>query len=228
MKKLTIKRIHYSIFVIITTGFILGYVYYNFDLESQLSNDNIAELREQHSKYLENSPFKKSLKLTKQDRISQGVPPNKYFERQWELTMDPTTGKPHPERLFSLQESLRLNNEANKNPGSASWNNWEERGPNNVGGRTRAIMFDPNDLTNKRVFAGGVSGGLWVNDDITNENSAWSIVDIPQNLAVSIITYDPNNLDIFYLGTGESYVFGDVNGNGLWKSEDKGVNWVKV
>jgi len=228
LKKLTIKRIHYSIFVIITTGFILGYVYYNFDLESQLSNDNIAELREQHSKYLENSPFKKSLKLTKQDRISQGVPPNKYFERQWELTMDPTTGKPHPERLFSLQESLRLNNEANKNPGSASWNNWEERGPNNVGGRTRAIMFDPNDLTNKRVFAGGVSGGLWVNDDITNENSAWSIVDIPQNLAVSIITYDPNNLDIFYLGTGESYVFGDVNGNGLWKSDDGGVSWSKI
>jgi hypothetical protein len=40
---------------------------------------------------------------------------------------------------------------------------WIERGPYSIGGRTRAIMYDPNDATGKRVFAGGVSGGLWVN-----------------------------------------------------------------
>ena len=31
--------------------------------------------------------------------------------------------------------------------------NWTEHGPNNVGGRSRAIMFDPNDATNKK-FSG--------------------------------------------------------------------------
>ena len=69
-------------------------------------------------------------------------------------------------------------------------------------GRTRAMLFDPNDATNKRVFAGGVSGGLLVNNDITNQSSAWTRVGIPENLAVSSITVDPNNSQIMYLGTG--------------------------
>lgn len=39
---------------------------------------------------------------------------------------------------------------------------WEERGPRNVGGRTRTLVFDPNDPSGKRLWAGSVSGGLWV------------------------------------------------------------------
>lgn len=38
---------------------------------------------------------------------------------------------------------------------------WEEHGPLDVGGRTRAIMIDPNDPTGQTVWAGAVSGGLW-------------------------------------------------------------------
>jgi len=209
--------------------FFAVFLIYNFNnSKSEKTKTTIVELRKQHEYFLKNSPFKKTLQLSKNERKIKGIPPNKYFERQWELTMDPATGKPQPERLFTLQESLRLKNMASKVPGSAAWNNWEERGPNNVGGRTRAIMFDPNDVTNKRVFAGGVSGGLWVNNDITNEDSSWEIVDMPQNLAISVITYDPNNTNVFYLGTGESYVAGGVNGNGLWKSVDGGTNWSKV
>lgn len=37
---------------------------------------------------------------------------------------------------------------------------WQERGPSNVGGRTRALLFDPNDATHKKVWAGSVAGGL--------------------------------------------------------------------
>lgn len=43
---------------------------------------------------------------------------------------------------------------------------WQERGPNNIGGRTRAIMIDPNDATGNTVWAGSVSGGLWRITDI--------------------------------------------------------------
>jgi hypothetical protein len=45
---------------------------------------------------------------------------------------------------------------------------WQERGPNNVGGRTRALLVDPNDPTGETVWAGSVSGGLWVTRGISS------------------------------------------------------------
>lgn len=43
---------------------------------------------------------------------------------------------------------------------------WTERGPANVGGRTRTIMVDPNDPTKTNVWAASVSGGLWKTSNI--------------------------------------------------------------
>jgi hypothetical protein len=43
---------------------------------------------------------------------------------------------------------------------------WEERGPRNIGGRTRTIMPDPNDPDSKKLWAGSVSGGLWLINNI--------------------------------------------------------------
>jgi photosystem II stability/assembly factor-like uncharacterized protein len=43
---------------------------------------------------------------------------------------------------------------------------WVERGPKNVGGRTRSIVIDPNDPTGKKMWAAGVSGGLWFTNNI--------------------------------------------------------------
>ena len=47
-------------------------------------------------------------------------------------------------------------------------------------------MFDPNDSSNKKVFAGGVSGGIFVNDNIDDENSEWRMVSGVQNLPISV------------------------------------------
>lgn len=191
----------------------------------------IEVLRKKHENFLNNSPFKKSMTLSKKERKALGIPPKRFFESEWELSMNPQTGMPDFENLERVRNQLaqeRLEQlQLGRSPGDASDNSWVERGPNNVGGRVRAIMFDPNDATNKTVFAGGVSGGLWKNTDITT-NTVWTKVNIPENLSVSSITYDPNNTSVFYLGTGESYVGGDVNGNGVWKSTDGGVNWTKV
>ncbi len=207
----------------IATLIILGLV---LQTNSKSTNE-IDALREKHISFLDNSPFKESQKLSKKDRKANGLPPNSYNEMMWDLTMDPATGKPEKERLFALQESLT--EQFNRVPGENT-NSWEERGPDNVGGRTRAIMYDPNDGANgyKRVFAAGVSGGLWVMDDITNAASTWAEVGIPQNLAITCIAYDPNDTQTFYVGTGESYVGGDVNGNGVWKSSDGGTSWSHV
>lgn len=209
------------------TLILIGYLLL-FNLDSE--NKSISEIRKQHQIFLKNSPFKKTLSLSKKERKAFGIPPNKYFERQWELTMNPRTGKPYPEKVLQLQKELNTTNTSNtaRLPGESETLIWEEKGPNNVGGRTRAIMYDPNDSNNQRVFAGGVSGGLWVNNNITNVNSQWNLVNIPNNLAISSLTYDPNSTNILYAGTGESYVGGDVNGNGLWQSTDGGTTWNQI
>lgn len=202
---------------------------YKFDKGT--NSHNVENRRKLHACYLENSPFKVTKELSKKERKALGIPPNKYFESEYELTMNPVTGRPHPENLIYIKRDLEQKRRellvSGRTPGDATDNAWLERGPTNVGGRVRAVMFDPTDPTKKRVFAGGVSGGLWRNDDITSSNP-WVRVNIPDNLAVTSLTYDPNNTSTFYLGTGESYTAGDFLSSGLWKSTNAGLTWAKV
>lgn len=197
-----------------------------YKISTQKSPEKI--LREKHAEFLKNHSYNESLKLTKKERKTRGMAPNKYFEQEYLLEMNPNTGRTHPENVIQLQERLKAQRKLQRVPGDASDNMWVERGPNNIGGRTRVVLFDPNDNTNKRVFAGGVSGGLWVNNDITDENTSWTRVGIDENLSISCMTVDPNNSQIMYIGTGESYTGDDAVGNGVWKSTDGGTSWTNV
>ncbi|MFD2542623.1 PA domain-containing protein [Lacinutrix gracilariae] len=196
------------------------------------SKKDVTQLKELHAKNLAKSPFTERLELSKTERKEHRLTPNKYNEQMWELTMNPELGRPTPEKVAEIQKELleqRANSlAAGRVPGDAMDNGWVSRGPNNVGGRTRGIMFDPNDTSNNTVFAGGVSGGLWKNTNISSASSEWVRVGIPENLSVSVLTYDPNNTQIFYAGTGESYTAGDVSGDGVWQSTDGGNTWARI
>ncbi len=61
---------------------------------------------------------------------------------------------------------------------------WKERGPLNVAGRTRTLMFDPNDPGGKKLWAGSVSGGLWVAQNYDSVNTY--IEDFENEFAVRI------------------------------------------
>lgn len=106
---------------------------------------------------------------------------------------------------------------------------WNELGPDNVGGRTRAILIDRND--NKIVYAGSVGGGLWKS---TTAGSSWNLTtkDL-DNQAITSITQTPNG-HIFF-GTGELELVQGSNGNGnsgvagagVYKATDGG-NFTKL
>ena len=102
---------------------------------------------------------------------------------------------------------------------------WTEMGPDNVGGRTRAILIDKDN--SNLIYAGGVSGGLWKS---TNAGLTWKIVPGTDQLEFSgvVSICQTINGDI-YFGTGEgatSNMSGASNGasafigGGIYKSTD--------
>lgn len=148
--------------------------------------------------------------------------------QNFEMTKDHALGYPPTER--KLQAYTRIEEFQKSREGLRSaipGVQWIERGPNNVGGRTRALMFDPNDASSKKVWAGSVGGGLWYNTDITSPVHKWQQPSgIMTNLIVSSIAYDPSNTQTFYLGTGLGHE--GTRGEGIWKSTDGGNTWEHI
>ena len=102
-----------------------------------------------------------------------------------------------------------------------------QRGPANVGGRTRAIVVDPDDPNKNTWYAGSATGGIWKTTDAADN---WTDISGElSNLSVNALVMANSNHDILYAGTGESFPGGSKNhGNGIWKSEDRGVSWTQL
>lgn len=112
--------------------------------------------------------------------------------------------------------------------------NVTEIGPNDVGGRTRALAVDVNN--SNIILAGGVAGGMWKS---TDAGQTWTQRTTPaQHHSVSFIAQDPRpgNTNTWYYTTGEfsgnsardrggsaSY-----NGHGIFKSTDNGDTWAQI
>lgn len=102
---------------------------------------------------------------------------------------------------------------------------WTYLGPNNAGGRSRAVAIQPGNPN--VMLASGVSGGIFRS---TNAGLTWTPMDdAMQNMAVVAIEFAPGNPNIVYAGTGEGYFNADaVRGDGVFKSTDGGLTWTKL
>ncbi len=167
------------------------------------------------------------VQMTQPSKIQKAFDkPDEAIEFEVQMTKDPALGYVPRERLlkaFNQMKAMQAKKTRSAIPGVV----WTERGPNNIGGRTRTIMIDPNDATKKTLWAGSVGGGLWKTTDITQTTPTWvNNNDFLDNLAISSMAYDPTNTQKFFCGTGEGRGNSDgIRGFGVWMSADGGSTW---
>ncbi len=146
---------------------------------------------------------------------------------------DPSTGKiPDNMRARELAFAKTLPNDLSFFAGSRTSSSalvWNERGPWNVGGRTRALAIDINNENN--IIVGCVSGGIWRSID---QGVSWvQTTPLQQCTSVSCIAQDTrtSHTNVWYYGSGEAYgnsasaSYAFYLGNGVYKSIDSGVTW---
>ncbi len=117
---------------------------------------------------------------------------------------------------------------------SATTLNWQELGPNNLGGRTRAIVIDKDDPD--RLYTGSVAGGMFLSEDRGETWTPYLDEDHPNFTAIASITQSSNG-DI-YVGTGEfvpNSLYGRglgghpfSLGSGIYKSTDRGATYQQL
>jgi hypothetical protein len=142
------------------------------------------------------------------------------------MTLDPALGYVPRERLIVAEQKAARMAMQSRDMEMATLT-WTERGPNNMGGRSRAIMIDMNDATGNTVWIGSVGGGLWKTTNFKAATPTWNQVStISANLAITSLAQDPSAPNTMYAGTGEGYGNVDaIRGLGIYKSINGGSTW---
>ncbi|MFC2103458.1 WD40/YVTN/BNR-like repeat-containing protein [Bacteroidota bacterium] len=165
--------------------------------------------------------------------------PEARLEQEFLMLRDPATNK-IPRNIFTLEREFarnlpkRIQSDEDISSGlnKVTALTWTARGPNNVGGRTRALGIDKRTDTppNVTILAGGVSGGIWRS---TNDGSSWtSVTSVDQLKSITCLTQDMRSgkNDYWYAGTGEASgnsasgsSVSTFRGDGIFKSTDNGL-----
>ncbi len=167
----------------------------------------------------------------KKAKLNQGVSKadkpdmfSKYFK---DITTRIGESKSGYQMNYKTQELQKARDNAPRLKSTKAALEFIQRGPANVGGRTRAIVVDPDDSEKNTWYAGSATGGIWKTTD-GSEN--WTnLSDDLTNLSVNALFMAPSDHDVIYAGTGESFPGGTrMIGNGIWKSVDRGENWIQM
>ena len=125
----------------------------------------------------------------------------------------------------AYQTTVPLGDAATAASASGTLGSWQELGPGNIGGRSRALLI--HRTQNNLMWTAGVAGGIWKS---TNGGASWQPKgDLLVNIAVNSIIQDPAQDNVLYAGTGEGFFNADsVRGQGIFKSTDYGDTWTQL
>ncbi|MBK8944758.1 MAG: T9SS type A sorting domain-containing protein [Ignavibacteriae bacterium] len=163
-----------------------------------------------------------------------GIKAKKGREEYFSLILrDPASNKiPYNirQRELKFAKELEIKNRSLSKNNNFNELSWKEAGPNDVGGRTRALAIDV--ANSNTIIAGGVSGGIWKS---TNNGSSWSLKSSSSDiLSVTSIAQDTRSgkTNTWYYSSGEFNGSGQdlgyksfFTGGGIYKSTDNGETW---
>ena len=109
---------------------------------------------------------------------------------------------------------------------------FSQRGPFNLGGRTRALAYDVSDPAANTLIAGGVSGGMWRSTDRGQTWTRTTRRDQLPNVVSLFQDQRAGKTNVWYAGTGElvgnsATGNGDsfYQGDGIFRSTNGGQSW---
>jgi len=155
------------------------------------------------------------------------------LQYEFNMVKDPQSGKiPVGIRDQELTQARQIFTQQQIN-GRIQANTYSFQGPNNMGGRTRTIVYDVryNGTSNRIILAGGISGGLFKS---TDDGATWTRKSpIGDLFSVTCLVQDPRPTfqDTWYYAGGEaignsaSATGASYRGKGVYKSTDNGETW---
>jgi hypothetical protein len=149
-----------------------------------------------------------------QDRTAESVKNEGAIDYLASIRNNQHTGVLNPADVIKAREQAAQQNALKSGQGKAY--TWDNLGPDNMGGRTRALIFDNRDASNNTIYAGSATGGIFKS---TNLGANWSKTNLTGVTGLNVTSMVQHSNGTIYAATGEGFNSQDFTGTGQYGYE---------